>query len=385
LLLVGGALLLFMVVASAILSPPREQMESPIPSTYSTQSAGAQAAYRLLVKLGYPVRRWENPPTELDQAPDSTLLILADPVQPPSEKDRKALSDFVEDGGHVLFTGANIRDYFPDATLSGEFADPTWASYSAILPTRLSLGVHGVTLKASAYWGKLSVAQLPLYGEPGKPVVVAWAYGEGEILWWAGPTPLTNAGIARDDNLTFFLNSLANWNPDEPYHIYWDEYFHGQRSSLWSYVWKTSLVWSTLQIAVLVLAILFTFARRRGPVFVPPQPSRLSPLEFVDTLGGLYEHAGAACSAVNVSLLRLRSLLTRQLGLPSTTPSPELARAAVTRLGWKNLGLEDTMRRAESCAHSVKVPPRDALDIVQKLENFASQFDLRSQIRREKT
>jgi hypothetical protein len=385
LLLAGGTLLLLMLVASALLSPRQEQTESPVPSTYSTQSAGAEAAYRLLIKLNYPVRRWENPPTELDSAPEHTLLILAEPLQAPSQKERQALADFVEDGGHVLFTGGNIRDYFADAVLSSEVGEPSWTSYPAVLPTRLSRGVRSITLKPQAYWAKLAADQLPLYGDPAKPVVVAWAFGDGEILWWAGSTPLTNAGITHDDNLVFFLNSFADWSPDEPYHIYWDEYFHGQRSSLWSYVAKTSLAWSALQISVLALAILFTFARRRGPVFVPPQPSRLSPLEFVDTLGGLYERAGAASSAISVSMVRLRALLTRQLGLPSNTPTPELARVAVSRMGWKDAGLEEILRRADSSAQSVKFPPRDALDIVQNLEKFSAKLDLRSQIRREKT
>jgi hypothetical protein len=384
LLLIGGALLVVFVFASVLLSPPPEQMESPIPSTYSSQSAGAEAAYRLLTKLHYPVRRWENPPTELDGDAGNILLILAEPVQEPSKKEKKALAEFVEDGGHVLFTGAGIREYFPDAELAREIPDPTWTSFSATLPTRITRDALSINVQPQAYWKKLGVTQLALYGEPGKPVVVSWTRGEGSILWWAGSTPLTNAGITRQDNLAFFVNSVGNWDPDEPYKIYWDEYFHGQRSSVWSYVGKTSLAWSAAQLALLALAVLFTFSRRSGPVYLPAEVSRLSPLEFVDTLGGLYERAGAASSAISISALRLRSTLSRQLGLPSNAPATDLAKAAMARLGW-DAGIGEALSQAEAAARGEKIPPKKALQIVKHLEEFTAKLDVRSQLRREKT
>ena len=65
LLMIGGTLLVVLLLAGSILSPPKDQFNSPVPSTYSPQSGGAEAAYRLLGKLHYPVSRWENSPTEL--------------------------------------------------------------------------------------------------------------------------------------------------------------------------------------------------------------------------------------------------------------------------------------------------------------------------------
>jgi hypothetical protein len=214
--------------------------------------------------------------------------------------------------------------------------------------------------------------------------VVSWSIGDGEVLWWAGSTPLTNAGISRDDNLPFFLNSVANWSENQPLHIFWDEYFHGQRTSLWSYVGKTSLAWGVLQLGILAAAVILTFSRRSGPVYAPAGRSRLSPLEFVDTLGGLYERAGAASSAVSVSYLRLRSLLTRQLGFPSNTPAGELAKSAEQRLGWKDAGLADLLGRAEASCRMPKLSPRLALDLVQKLEQISARLSVRRQVRKEK-
>ncbi len=385
LLLIGGVLLVLMLTASVILAPAAGEFDSPVPSTYSSQSRGAEASYLLLSRLHYPVRRWEGPPTELDADTSNVLLILAEPIQPPSAEERKALASFVKDGGHVLFTGSRLQIFFPDVDLSPEFVDPEWKSLSPSIPTRFGRGAQHISIQPQAYWGRLSELQLALYGEQGSPAVVSWKLGEGEILWWAGSTPLTNAGITREDNLTFFLNCVANWSMDEPYQIYWDEYFHGQRSSLWSYVSKTSLAWAVFQLGLMGLAVVFTFSRRSGPVYIPAKVSRLSPLEFVDTLGGLYERAGAASSAVQISLQRFRSLLRRQLGLSSGTPDTELAKVAEDRLRWKDSDLAGLLYRAESSSTVAKLPPREALDIVQNLERNSAKLDVRAQLRQEKT
>jgi Domain of unknown function (DUF4350) len=383
-LLAGGALLLLMATALAILTPPNEQFESPVPSSYSTQSHGAAAAYRLLQALRYPVRRWENPPTELKKEPGSILLVMAEPLQAPTENERKALSDFVTRGGHVLFTGGRLADYFADGAISQMPPDPKFVTYGAVMPSGVIKGAKHVTLQPQAAWAKLQAEQMTLYGADDAAGVVSWEKGAGEILWWAGSTPLTNSGITRDDNLQFFLNSVANWKEKGGYHIYWDEYFHGQRSSLWSYVGKTSLAWSALQLGLLVLAVLFTFARRSGPTFVPAEGSRLWPLEFVDTLGGLYERAKAASSAVAISYARFKTMLARQLALPTSTRDSELVTEAEQRLGWKESGLGLLLGRAAAAQNEERYPAGEALKIVQELEKFTEHLDARSQIQKGK-
>jgi hypothetical protein len=382
-LLIGGGLLLLMLTASVVLAPPAEEFNSPIPSTYSAQSGGAKAAFLMLSQLHYSVRRWESSPTELHVNPINSLFILAEPFQPPSEKEKKALADFVREGGHLLFTGASIRMFFSDASVSNNPPDPGWTDFNPSIPSRFAAAARRVTIQPEAYWGALDSSQLVLYGEPVSAVVVSWKLGRGEILWWAGSTPLTNAGITKTDNLAFFLDALNN-RSGKSYEIYWDEYFHGQRSSLWSYVAKTSLVWGLLQIGLIAFALLFTFSRRSGPIYVPAEVSRLSPLEYVETLGGLYERAGAASSAVAISYQRFRSLLTRQLGLPSTVTDQELGQAAEERLGWKESGIGDLLQQASKASHAGKLPPSEALDLVQKLERHAAKLTIRPAIRKEK-
>ena len=76
-----------------------------------------------------------------------------------------------------------------------------------------------------------------------------------------------------------------------------------------------------------LLAIFFTYSRRSGPVRpLVPQP-RLSPLEFVDSLGGLYQRAHAASAAVGVAYQRFRYLLIKRVGLGSNASTKELNQA----------------------------------------------------------
>src|SRR5712691_7041810 len=93
----------------------------------------------------------------------------------------------------------------------------------------------------------------------------------------------------------------------------------------------------------------------------------------------------AASSAVSVSYLRLRTLLTRQLGLAAKTPDAQLAQAAEQRLGWKDSGLANLLGRAEASSRMEKLSPRQALDLVQNLERHAARLSVRPGIRREKT
>jgi hypothetical protein len=211
--------------------------------------------------------------------------------------------------------------------------------------------------------------------------------GDGRILWWAAATPLTNSGILRESNLNFFLDAMNSPLPGEKsaVHIYWDEYFHGERTSLWSYARKTPVAWGVLQIAILGILVFFTFGRRSGPIVSPRVISRLAPLEFVDTLGGLYERAGAEPAVVGFVYQRFRATLSRQLRMASTASDTELADAVEGRLGWKESDLKTTLARASVASRARKVEPEEALGLVRDLERFEEQLGLKKKIAKEKS
>jgi Domain of unknown function (DUF4350) len=387
LLLIGGAVFLALTAGLAFVGANPAEQGMQVPSTYSAGSGGARAAYLLLQDLHYRVSRWERSPTELPSDPDDVVLILADPQETPTKEERAALRQFVDEGGQVLFTGARIKPFFPEAAVSAGIPTLEWKSFSADFPSNYTFGAPKIVLQTGNTWHALVGGQLPLYGERSAPVVVSWQIGGGRILWWAAATPLTNSGISRENNLNLFLNAMSSpvQSDRSAVQVYWDEYFHGQRASLWSYVEKTPVAWGLLQLAILGLIVFFTFGRRSGPVVLPPVVSRLSPLEFVDTLGGLYERAGAEPAVVGLVYQRFRATLSRQLRLSSNVPDAALAEAAQGRLGWKESGLKTTLARAAVASRARKVTPQEALGLIRELERHEEQLGVKKKIAKEKS
>jgi hypothetical protein len=387
LLLIGGAILLVLTAALALVGIDPQDPGMLIPSTYSSGSGGARAAYLLLQDLHYKVSRWERSPTELPGDPDGVVLIVAEPLETPRREEREALQGFVEEGGQVLFTGARIKSFFPEANIDAEIPTLEWKTFSADFPSIYTFGAPKIVLQAGTTWQAPSASQLALYGETRSPVVVSWRIGEGRILWWAAATPLTNSGISREGNLNLFLNAMNSPVAGDraAVQIYWDEYFHGQRTSLWSYAEKTPVAWGLVQLGVLGLLVFFTFGRRSGPVMLPPVLSRLSPLEFVDTLGGLYERAGAEPAVVGFVYQRFRATLSRQLRLSASAHDAELADAVQGRLGWKESGLKSTLARASVASRAQKVAADEALGLIRELERYEEQLGLKRKIAKEKS
>lgn len=369
LLLTAAAVALLLMAGTVFFTPGGRLGESPVPSSYSSDSGGALAVYLLLENLHYPVRRWQEPPTSLEKAGRGAVLVIAEPTEIPSNRERESLRAFVRRGGRVLFCGGGVSAFFREAAVSRKPGAVEWKKYTASLPSYFSRGAPAVVVRPKALWEELGVRDLALYGDSSGAVVVSWPIGTGEVLWWAGATPLTNAGIRRASNLRLFLNAV-----DEASIIYWDEYYHGQRTSLWSYAAHTPVAWALAQFGLLLLAVLFTFSRRWGPVAEPAAVSRLSPLEFVETLGGLYQRAGATSVAVGVAYRHLRMKLTQQLGVPASAPDEELAPAAGARLGWKP---DELLGVLEKSATPVGLRPRQALALIQELEGYTAQLGIR--------
>jgi hypothetical protein len=392
LLLIAGAILLLLIVATVVFAPPPEEAEGQgVPTTYSTTKNGAQAAYLLLGELGYQSERWEKSPADLPSDAEGKILILAGPTDFPDKNERDSLLAFVRSGGWIVYAG-NFPFLFLEA---GAVAPPSFTRsakltdeiFPAVAPSPFTQEATKITMNASNRWVPSDGAQVPLYGEPEEPVVVTWRLEKGRILWWAAPTPVTNSGISREGNLSFFLSCVQAARPGASpgeTTVLWDEYFHGYRGSLWDYFRQTPVPWAILQLALVAAFVLLAFGRRSGPIYAPAAISRLSPLEFVDTLGDLYRRASAGSAAVRVAYQRFRTQLLRRLALAPSTSNPQLDAAVRERLGWKQPGLMDTLQRAEKAARVSEVPGPEALKIVQALEHYEILFGLKTRPTEEK-
>jgi hypothetical protein len=141
---------------------------------------------------------------------------------------------------------------------------------------------------------------------------------------------------------------------------------------MWSYAAATPLHWALAQVGVIAATLLATYSRRRGPVRSKVVDSRTSPMEFVDTLGGLYEQAHAAAASVGAALVRLRRLHLTASGLPAGSPVDALSRSAAARFGLSEQELHDVLVKAEHAAANPSLDPAQALVLVKRLQAFAA-------------
>ena len=244
LLWLAGATSLLLLVLSALVGPAGGS-EDQTPTTYSAGSAGAKAAFLLLRQSGYQVRRWEQPVRELPAG--GATLILAEPATAPTAEERQSVRRFLESGGRVIAIGLTGSLFLPDHKVEADpIAAMTWKRVTSLVPSRITRAAGTIELAPSTYWTRPQ-GGLPLYGDLGRVYVMQVRVGQGEAVWWASATPLTNAGIRQDGNLEFLLASVG----DQGRPVLWDEYFHGYRSGDGSSGWS---LWPLLGVHVVVAA-----------------------------------------------------------------------------------------------------------------------------------
>jgi hypothetical protein len=368
-LLFWAAGVFVLLIAGAVIFGRDAGEEADIPSTYSTASGGAKAAYLLLTQEGYNVRRWER---GLDKLPEGAgqTLVLAEPFTAPAPAERERLQAFVSEGGRVIAAGKFSGTYLPeDDSVLDPFA--VRKKVPAVSPSAITRAAPEIFLSAEARWQSYSAAY-PLYGDDDQIVVVKYPYGKGEVLWWASATPLTNSGLKEASNLEFLLACLG----DRDHEILWDEYIHGYRETLAATVANSPVKWLVLQLALLGLAVLATFSRRSGPICKPVTDVRLSPMEFVETLGGLYERAGTASVAVDICYQRFRYWLTRRLGVASNISINDLQAAVRDRWATADDKFVAILQRCESAKNDPYLRGPEALQLVQELDDYAVRLRL---------
>jgi hypothetical protein len=377
--MLGAGLVFVLLIAAALLFGSGEQSQAEFPSTYSTASGGAKAAYLLLSDSGYKVQRWEKPLSDLPRATARTLIV-AEPNEAPTREERERLKTFISEGGHVIATGMFAGTFLPENDSTPDLlAALTWKKASALSPSHITRAAPQIMLSPRAYWRSFSAAY-PLYGDGDRTVVVKYPFGRGEVLWWASATPLTNAGLKEPGNLEFFLACLGGQKNE----ILWDEYIHGYRQTLAASIAHSPAKWLFLQLVLLAIAVVATFSRRSGPTFVPASVVRLSPIEFVQTLGGLYQRAGTASVAVDICYRRFRFWLTKRLGIAANTSAEELASAIRGRWSLDDDHFIATMKQCESASTDPFLQAPVALHLVQELDGYSAQWNLFQGVRKEK-
>ena len=364
---VGG-----LAVVTAFFARSEDRDDNPVPSTYRTGKHGASAAYDLLKANGYDVERWEQPLSDLPARVDEQSVVIFAEPDPTSPEDFKAMKEIVARGGHVLLTG-----WLGGILAPGGNALPPQQLGAACKLTPQGLdplaGSGEVWMVPEAGWGSDQPLDRVEYNCAGSPAVVEYASGKGEVIWWASSTPLENGSIQRAENLNLFLNSLG---VPQNHHFYWDESLHGAVYSDWFYASGAALNLLKAGLFGILLLVIFSFSRRRGPVRDLPAPVRATPVEFLEALGSLYAEAGASATSVDLAYERFRRRMGDLCGLQGAKMSAaELGLALRRRFPRAPEALEKDLAECEQAIGNDMLQPKKALAMVQTLSRHGEALD----------
>jgi hypothetical protein len=374
LIVTGGVLIAVLSALTVLVAPPAEEGHAR-GSTFTSGPAGAKAAFLVLERLGYSVERSFDPITDLTADPARSVLVLASPAEPASEQDRRALLSFLRLGGVVLATGSEGARFLPevlDDPIERDAFEVRAERYRAVIPSGLAAGVPIIEMASEVTRASPGPAWIAVYGQHDDAVVQTARFGNGRAIWWAGSTPLTNASLGDPGSLDLLLNALG---PPGSRTVLWDERYHGYSRTFFSYVRGTPLPWAAMQLGLIGLAAVATYSRRSGPVRARAARARTSTLEFVTTMGGLYERAGARAAAVATAAARLRRLLRAACGLPASASDEQLAQAAAARVPVDAAVLLDVLRASEASVPDPRLSSRGALALVERLQAMAARIE----------
>jgi hypothetical protein len=349
----GIGLLLVMTLVAWLSSKQKDQGEGT-PSSYNVQRRGAKAAYLLLQQSGYAVERWKQPPAKLPADASGVMLVLAGPESYPHAEELSGIVRFLLGGGTVLIAGVKPNSFVPQSSAKEGDVRIGFAECRPVAPTSLTRG-GPISQDGDLVWDSSKDAAMVHFVAHSKekeaePVVVSYALGRGRVVWWASALPLTNAGIRDRGNLDLLLNSVGDSRL-----ILWDEYSHEEHEPASTGAANPAQMWALAQAGFLALLVILTFSRRSGPVVPLVRESRLSPLEFVQTLGSVFHRARGTQVAVEIAFSRFQQIAARRLGIRGTASANDILEAMAQR--------------------GIKVPP-DVASVVGSTDQAAGDTEL---------
>jgi hypothetical protein len=106
-----------------------------------------------------------------------------------------------------------------------------------------------------------------------------------------------------------------------------------------------------------------------------PQPSRISPLEFVETLGNVFRRAKSTHVAVEIAFQRFRQVASRRLGIRGVSSASEIVDAMFQRGIHISESTANLVRRSELTVGDTTLTERAAIAFVRALNEATQAMD----------
>lgn len=332
-ILIGMFLALFLgAYFFAIQTPPSR---SPVSTTYNPAPKGVKAFYTLLGRLGYRTGRLTRSYAHLPK--NVKLLFVVQPYTYGSgisidgekndlaqitDSEEQALLKWIKKGGTVVF-------------LSDRFSKVPQTFYK----TR--------------------------------------ALGKGRIYAFNSRKTIINKGM-RDYKNALALLKIIDRHTNRSGLILFDEYHHGIRRETGGEQAISSQVAAALWVGLAALLLLcYSQARRFGAVRNLPASETVRPgFEFVESVGRLYQRAGASNLAAEILCRSFKQGLCTKLGLASDTPRGRVLENL--RHGLKQETLERVDKILAGCepAAGEKLAESELLNIAEEIHLLEKELGL---------
>ncbi|MFN2532416.1 MAG: DUF4350 domain-containing protein [Pyrinomonadaceae bacterium] len=424
---VVGILVVINTASRATEEKPRDSEMAPIRSTYHAGPTGMRALYELLSESGYKVIRWRKIPEKLlsDEGKQvQTFVVVGSTQLPFTDDEAKSTLRWVERGGRlVLVDRSPQKSLLPPSedwrvqpivsNVPGFSVDPAnpkdmTENVTAVRPQQLTTYTASVqSVMPSRFASRLlikaqkqetanqsdaaeenrqhpnippsmrngSPAPVVHVGDADGAVIVDYPHGAGRIVVITDPYLISNGGISLKDNLQVAINTMTSNDGL----IAFDEYHQGRgatQNAFASYFAGTPVIPIAVQIALLVLVIIWTASRRFARPLPLPQVDRRSTLEFVASMAELQERSRAFDLALENIYSRSRRVLARYGGLDYNSSRAEIAQRVALRSSVNEEQLEKLMRQCEETINGAPTNWRTAIELVTALRSLERTLGL---------
>ncbi len=317
-------------------------MGTPRRTTYSTEPGGYMVLYRWLQALQVPVQRWEKDMRSLPR--ETSVLLVAEPEASPAKGEIQALGEWVSRGGTLVVLATSRTPFLTRFGFSprGQLErDPV--EIRPIQPGPYTAGVR--SMKGHGDWWLESKRQEAVFHAwgPGGGTLAVMGEGKGRVIALPVPGLFSNEGLKEGDNARLALNLLLQHRGDGV--ILVDEYHHGHGRSILAHLGRSRALWPILQGIILFLAIWALWGRRFGSVRPMPAQARRSSMEYVTSMAGLFQRAGARGLALEAAIQWTRDEAGKGL-LEGDRPLRAALRSAEGRLKGGEFGDRDLVATA---------------------------------------
>jgi len=349
--LLAALLMLVFVVVVGIDAYQKIRRQPGPPSTYNAASAGYKALYLWLRDMGVPVKRWENPFTELPR--EAEVLLMMSPRLGPGPDELNALGTWVRGGGTLVLVstpgnafakhfGFEMKRGFPDHKKHGDkeplsFQPGPYIRGQRTIMSKIHPGIDSKKPEAIVHCRDA-------FGN----LIVGLEEGKGRVIMVAEASVFSNLHLRERDHARLALDLLLTHLGGGLLLI--DEYHHGygRVTSVAAYVFQSEAFVPLLQVLFLFLLIWGTAGRRFGPARPLPREAERSSMEYVRAMAQLFQRVKARRLALE-SVLRWFDEETRRLLLD------------------KDPAFQRDMAEAKKQLSSESMTDGDLLNVVRKL------------------